>query len=124
MSETQSGSLLDKLKNSDKAKLIPALIYGGIGLGISYATLVTKLDTAQGDIRDLQSSMPLVHRLSANVTDLKERVTELKNTEDAHYQDLRGTLSDIQRQLYARSTSPTAMPAAAMGPHAALKAME
>lgn len=123
MSETKSGGLLEGLKDN-RAKAIMAVAYPLVAIGIAWAGVTNALDDHEQDLRELKAQVPAVYRLTADIGYVKERVSELKQIEDAHYQDLRGTLDEIQRQLYARSTSPTAMPAAAMGPHAQLKAME
>jgi len=123
VSETKSGGLFDQLKDS-KAKTIAAAAYPLIALGIAWAGVTNALDDHEQDIRELKAQAPAVYRLTADMSYLKERVTELRDVEEEHYQDLRSTLNEIQRQIYARGASPTAMPAAAMGPHAQLKAME
>lgn len=121
MSETKSGGLFDELKGT-KAKAYAAAAYPLVALGIGWAGVTNALDNHEREIRELKSQVPAVYRLTADMGYLKDRVSELREIEEKHYQNLRGTLDDIQRQMYARSTSPTAMPAAAMGPHALLKA--
>lgn len=93
-----------------------------VAIGIGWANLTGAISAHERDINEMKSQVPAVYRLTADMTYLKERVTELKVVEDEHYRDLRETLDAIQRQMYSRGASPTAMPAAVSGPHAHLKA--
>ena len=110
MSETKSGGLMAAFKEP-RVQAIAAAAYPLIALGVGWATVTTTLNSHAQDIRDLKQSGVSLYTLAANVSAIKEGLSDLKLLTKDNYEELHALVTDIQRQIYAQRSSPTAMPA-------------